>query len=367
MHDQWRQRLSIAGRGMPAGEEQADGDDDMKIDELRRITIIVIAAAFATASCSPGGVTAGQPPTTPPPAVSAGSSYADLVERVSPHVVTVRTGTGVGSGVIFRSDVVLTNEHVVGQQKRVIVSFADGATTDGAVLATDPVTDLAVVRTERTGLPVAEFRRELPRPGDPVLAIGSPLGFENSVTAGIVSGLHREIPGSATRTRSLVDLIQTDAPISPGNSGGALLDTAGRVVGINEAYIPPEAGAVSLGFAIPSATATDIATQLMEDGTADHPYLGVSAGRLTPDIRERLGVRAEYGALVLGVDERGPAAAAGVRTGDVIVRLHDSDVRTVEDLLAALRATKPGQEVTVTIMRGAQRQELRATITTRAQ
>lgn len=183
-HGQWRQRLSIAGGGKPAGEEQTDGDD-MRIDELRRITIIVIAAALATASCSPGGGIAGQPPTTSPPAVSAGSSYADLVERVSPHVVTVRTDTGVGSGVIFRSDVVLTNEHVVGQHKRVVVSFADGATTDGVVLATDPVTDLAVVRTARTGLPVAEFRRELPRPGDPVLTIGSPLGFENSVTAGI--------------------------------------------------------------------------------------------------------------------------------------------------------------------------------------
>lgn len=338
----------------------------MRNDQVRQITVAFIAVLAAVAlllalvACSPRD--AG----TSPAVQQSGSSYADLVERVSPHVVTVRTDGGVGSGVVFRSDVVLTNEHVVGGREQVIVEYADGGRSGGTVLATDPVTDLAVVRTERKDLPVAEFREELPRPGDPVLAIGSPLGFENSVTAGIVSGLHREIPGSAAQTRSLVDLIQTDAPISPGNSGGALLDTSGRIIGINEAYIPPAAGAVSLGFAIPSATAVDIAEQLLEDGTAEHPYLGVSAGRLTDEIRERFGVRADHGVVVLGVDENGPAAAAGIRPGDVIVRLHNTDVRTVEALLGALRETDPGQQVLATIMRDGDEQEVRVEIGARS-
>ena len=191
---------------------------------------------------------------TPPPAEQSAVSYADIVERVAPGVVTIRTSTGLGSGVVYQPDVVMTNQHVVAENTAMTIEFADGGKSAGTVLASDAVTDLAVVRTARKGLPPQQFRKELPRPGDGALAIGSPLGFQNSVTAGVISGLHREIPGSAAQSRALVDLIQTDAPISPGNSGGALLDTRGQVIGINDAYIPPEAGAVSLGFAIPSAT-----------------------------------------------------------------------------------------------------------------
>lgn len=322
----------------------------MRNDQIKQAAVAVIAVVAAVAlvlalvSCTPrdsSGV----------PAAQGGSSYADLVEKVSPSVVTVRTDSGVGSGVVYRSDVVLTNEHVVGEAEQVDIEYADGSRSGATVLATDSVTDLAVVRTDRNDLPVAEFRPELPRPGDPVLAIGSPLGFENSVTSGIVSGLHREIPGSAERTRSLVDLVQTDAPISPGNSGGALLDTGGRVIGINEAYIPPAIGAVSLGFAIPAATAVDVAEQLPADGTAEHPYLGVTVGRLTDEIRERFGVRAEYGVLVLAVDEQGPARTADIRAGDVIKRLGGAEVRTVEALLGALRTNDTGEQVTATIVR----------------
>ncbi|WP_434446770.1 S1C family serine protease [Lentzea sp. E54] len=333
-------------------------------DERPRWAAMAITV-LALAGCTSGGTADNRSTPAPPPQVSAGFSYADLVERAAPHVVTVRTANGVGSGVVFRADVVLTNDHVVGQAKQVEIEYADGGRSPGTVLAADAITDLAVVRTERKDLPVAEFRRELPRPGDPVVAIGSPLGFENSVTAGIVSGLHREIPGSVASTRSMVDLIQTDAAISPGNSGGALLDTAGRVVGINEAYIPPAAGAVSLGFAIPSATAVDIAEQLLEDGTAEHAYLGVTAGRLTPQIREQYGVQADHGVLVLGVDQNGPAATAGVRVGDVIVGLAESEVRSTEDLLGALRGVDEGQRVGLTLTRDGQRQELTVTIQTR--
>ncbi|MGW4589705.1 S1C family serine protease [Amycolatopsis thermoflava] len=266
---------------------------------------------------------------------------------------------------VLRSDVVVTNEHVVGDAREVAVALASGDETTGHVLATDSVTDVAVVRTDRKNLPVPQFRTDLPRPGEPAVAIGSPLGFENSVSAGIISGLHRSIPGSAAQTRSLVDLIQTDASISPGNSGGALLDAQGRVVGLNEAYIPPSAGAVDLGFAIPAATVLDVAGQLLADGTADHPYLGVSAARLTGEIQRQLGVPVDRGVVVLAVDENSPAARAGVRGGDVIVSLGDRDIGSVEDLLGALRETDPGQRTSLTVARGDQRTQLPVVIGTR--
>jgi S1-C subfamily serine protease len=301
---------------------------------------------------------------TPPPAEQSAVSYADIVERVAPGVVTIRTSTGLGSGVVYQPDVVMTNQHVVAENTAMTIEFADGGKSAGTVLASDAVTDLAVVRTARKGLPPQQFRKELPRPGDGALAIGSPLGFQNSVTAGVISGLHREIPGSAAQSRALVDLIQTDAPISPGNSGGALLDTRGQVIGINDAYIPPEAGAVSLGFAIPSATAIDVADQMLATGKVVHPVLGVSLGQLTASIRQQLGVQVDSGALVLGVDPGSPAAAAGIQPGDVIIQFGGKPVAGVEDVLGALRTTKPGDQVVLTVARHADRTQLKVTVGT---
>ncbi len=298
-----------------------------------------------------------------PPAGEPG--YTDVVDEVEPSVVTIQTGNGLGSGVVLREDVVVTNAHVVGDAKDVVVVYADGSRSPGTVLATDTVTDLAVVRTERDDLPVPDYRTELPQAGEVALAIGSPLGFANTVTAGIISGLHRDIPGSAARTHSLVDLIQTDAPISPGNSGGALLDAEGRVIGINEAYLPPQTGAVSLGFAIPSATVLDITEQLLDDGEATHPYLGVSVRRLTPSIRQELDLQADHGAVVTTVDADGPAASAGVRAGDVITRFDGDEIRSDEDLLATLRGIEPGATVPLVVVRDGDRQELSVEIGSR--
>jgi serine protease Do len=327
----------------------------------------VLVGVVAIGGCTTAPQQIAPPPTASPtsPAAPGGTALpapADVVARVAPSVVTVRTRDGVGSGVVYRPDVVITNDHVVAGARALMIDYADGTSSEGTVLAGDAVTDLAVIRTARGGLPVPEYRTELPRPGDPVLAIGSPLGFEGTVTAGIVSALNRQIPGSAAQSRALVDLIQVDAAISPGNSGGALLDAAGRVIGINEAYIPPAAGAVSLGFAIPAATAVDVAEQLLADGTATHPVLGVTLTRLTPEISGSLGVPADSGAIVTGVPAGGPAAAAGVRPGDVIVALGDRPVKSIEDLLGALRDTEPGQQTTVTVMRGGNRVELPVTI-----
>ena len=333
----------------------------------RTVAGIGLAGALLLAGCTatvpeqaPTALEPAPAPAAPPaPLTPFGvPSAADVVARVSPSVVTVRTGDGVGSGVVYQPDVVITNEHVVAGATAVTIDYADGTSSDGTVLASDEVTDLAVIRTARGGLPVPEYRTELPRPGDPVLAIGSPLGFEGTVTSGIVSALNRQIPGSATQSSALVDLIQVDAAISPGNSGGALLDATGRVIGINEAYIPPAAGAVSLGFAIPAATAVDIAEQLLTDGRATHSVLGVNVARLTPEIIQAYGLGVEAGALVSRVPPGGPAAAAGVQAGDVIVALGDQEVGSIEDLLGALRDTEPGQQTSVTVMRDGQRQDL---------
>ena len=312
-------------------------------------------AALAVASCT------GEPS---PPTNQLSCEQRELtriVQETAPSVVTVLPPRGVGSGVVFKQDIVLTNHHVVADNTAVDIGYADGTRSRAAVVASDRATDMAILRTERKGLPPARFATAVPKPGCAVLAIGSPLGFSHSVTAGVVSGVHRSLPADESGRR-LDDLIQTDAPISPGNSGGALLDTTGQVIGVNEAYIPPQEGAVSLGFAIPAGTAVDIGEQLLATGKAARAYLGMSAGELTPTIRERLGVHADAGALVLGVEPNSPAAVAGVQPGDVITRVDDVTIRDVDGLLAVLRARKPGQQITVAIVRGATQRDVRVVL-----
>jgi serine protease DegQ len=333
----------------------------------QRVTAAVIAAvlAAAVAGCSGEGVrsesgtgagvtspaaTAAAPPT------GAGSTVGGIpavVRSVEPSVVTIFRGDGVGSGVVFRDDgTIVTNEHVVRGARTVEISFADGRRVTGTVLATDVATDLAVVRADRSGLPAARFREQLPQVGEQAIAIGSPLGLQQTVTAGIVSGLHRVIPADGERGQPLVDLLQTDAPISPGNSGGALVDGSGQVMGINDAYLPPATGAVSIGFAIPSATVLDVVDQLLSTGRARHAFFGIQPGTLTAEIAERLGVSRTDGVLVLDVVGGGPADRAGIRPGDVLIALDDTAVPSVEEFLAALRGHRPGDRVRVTVLRG---------------
>jgi len=289
-----------------------------------------------------------------------------IVENVQPSVVTILTDGGVGSGVVFAAEgLILTNEHVVRGNTDVEVAFADGQRVAGTVRATDPISDLALVETKRTGLPAAKFQSDLPRVGELAVVIGSPLGFENTATAGIISGLHREIPGSAASSQSLVDLIQTDAAISPGNSGGAVVNSRGEVIGISEAYIPPQSGAVALGFAIPAATAVRVAEQLREDGTADHAFIGLRPGGITSQIAEQLGLPDTRGALVLTVVDGGPADRAGIRPGDVLTALDGKEIASPEDLLAELRGKSPDQAVNVAYRRGTESKEAKVTLAAR--
>jgi serine protease DegQ len=280
-------------------------------------------------------------------------SIPDIVEAVQPSVVTIFTENGLGSGVIYTEDgLILTNEHVIRGNEDVEVAFADGQRVSGTVEATDTVSDLALVRADRTDLPAATFQAGLPRIGELAVVIGSPLGFENTATAGIISGLHREIPGSASSSQSLVDLIQTDAAISPGNSGGAVVNGRGEIIGISEAYIPPAQGAVALGFAIPAPTATEVAEELREDGTAEHAFMGLAPGAITPQIAEQLNLQDTAGVVVLSVSQGGPADDAGIRPGDIVTSIGDDELSAPEDLLAALRQRDPGETVAVEIRRG---------------
>lgn len=341
---------------------------------------LVVALAACTNEPAPGPDTASPgasgsaapnagPGTVVPPlpaGPNAASSITQIVENLAPSVVTIFTDGGLGSGVVYSEDgLILTNEHVVRGNTEVEVGFADGQRVAGTVKATDPVTDLALVQADRTGLPKPTFQTTLPKVGEGAVVLGSPLGFENTATAGIISGLHRSIPGSAQDSLSLVDLIQTDAPISPGNSGGAVINMRGEVVGISEAYIPPAAGAVALGFAIPAATAVEVAEELLADGTAKHAYVGLTPGELTRQIAEQLGIDASTGVVVLSVDRTGPAGRADIRPGDVLESMEGQALSAPEKLLSELRSRNPGDTVGFTVKRGSESLDIKVELSER--
>lgn len=331
---------------------------------------IVAALVLPLALVACGGNKSAGPTTSPAttPATATTSQPSDvfgripaIVRTVQPEVVTILTPQGVGSGVIYRSNgIILTNDHVVRGQPAIEIAFADGRRVEGKVTAADPDTDLALVEVGRSGLPAATFQQNLPAVGSLAVVLGSPLGFDRSVSAGIVSGLHRSIPGSALQTRALVDLLQTDAPISPGNSGGAVVDSEGRVIGISEAYIPPQQGAVAIGFAIPAATAVAVADELLRHGRVDHAFIGIQPGELTPEVAQELHVGRSTGVVVYGVEAGGPAAGAGIQPGDVLIELAGTPLESVEDLFAALRRHRPGQNVTVELLREGARRTVKA-------
>jgi serine protease DegQ len=335
-----------------------------------------LAAAFAVlalAGCSggDGDEAATQPETvtvttTRESTASGGDTFGripSIVREVEPSVVAIVTGNGEGSGVVWDDEgAIVTNNHVVAGSTRVQVVLATGENVPGDVEATDRLSDLAIVRVDREDLRHAEFAEALPVVGELAIAMGNPLGFEDSVTAGIVSGLNRTIPSGGS-TPALVELIQTDAAISPGNSGGALVDADGRVIGINVAYLPPaQTGAVSLGFAIPATVARDVVTQLLERGEVRRPYLGVDVTQVTPEFAEAFGLDVDEGVAVEQVFSDSGAERAGLRGGDVIVEVEGQPTPAVEDLFARLRDFEPGDTVTLEIVRGDERRTVEVTL-----
>ena len=315
-----------------------------------------------------------------PSHVPADEPVALVASEVGPSVVQVNVravqrtplgtqrGEGIGSGVIYRPDgYIITNNHVVEDATGVNVAFADGTTERASVVGTDPDTEIAVLKVNRDNLPAATFDENTPIVGQLAVAIGSPSGFESTVTSGIVSGVGREFPpeltGGGSVQKALVDLIQTDAAISPGNSGGALADRDGRIIGINVAYLSPaQTGAENLGFAIPSDTAVSVADQLIDTGEVSTAYLGVVTTDLSPEDASRFGLPVDSGALVQQVVPGSAAADAGVRKGDIITTLGGATVEGYGDLLGALRDYRPGDTVTLTVFRDGDETNLEVTL-----
>ena len=382
----------------------------------------VIAATvlgWAVAGRDPGASTPAAPasipvPATPSPAAApapAGSpalagvplraSYADLVAKVAPAVVTIRAERvvkpanqpmpftddpmfrrffgdrmppghpggpggsfregGLGSGVVVSEDgIILTNHHVVEGAERIKVELSDRRVYDAKVIGTDPPTDLAVLRIDAkrlSYLPLGDSSAV--QVGDVVLAFGNPLGVGQTVTMGIISAKGRH---TGLNDGGFEDFLQTDAPINRGNSGGALVDLDGRLVGINSQIMSPSGGNIGIGFAIPASMAGNVMHQLLDGGTVRRGQLGVTIQPVTPELARGLGLDGLRGALVSSVTEGSAAAKAGVERGDVIVSLDGRPVSDGNELRNLVAGTAPGSRVALGVLRDGSEKQLGVTL-----
>jgi S1-C subfamily serine protease len=300
-------------------------------------------------------------------------SVADIAGRVLPAVVSIEVrssqGSGTGSGVVVDgSGYIITNNHVVsaaaGHTGNLRVIFADLSSVPATIVGRDPKTDLAVVKVERPGLVVATLgNSDMLAVGDPVIAIGSPLGLAGTVTAGIVSSLHRPVPlqGEGTDTDAVIDAIQTDAAINPGNSGGALVDGSGAVVGINSAIATlssgsGQSGSIGVGFAIPINEAREIAQQIIRTGTVKHATLAVNARSVTQLNGNR------DGALIEAVQPGGAGEQAGLQEKDVVTRVDNTVITGSDKLVVTIREHHIGDQVKITFVRGSRTITVEATL-----
>jgi len=317
------------------------------------------------------------------PVLPGGSNViADAVGKVGPAVVridtlkrllnplgglfgsgaTIQQQQGQGSGFITRSDgIVLTNAHVVEGASEVSVTLPDGRSFSGKVLGSDPVTDVAVVRLAASGLPVAPLGDSSKvKPGEWAIAIGNPLGLDNTVTAGIISAIQRT---NALGEGQRVPYLQTDAAINPGNSGGPLINDRGQVIGINTAI--RRAPGAGLSFAIPINVARQIASQILERGTASHPYIGVRLQALTPQLAREINASTDEcrvpevnGVLVVEVMAGSPAAQSGLKPCDLIDQVGGNDVKNPSQVQLAVDGGRVGAPLTIGIRRQNQKAQL---------
>jgi putative serine protease PepD len=329
----------------------------------------VVLVALVVAACGEQSVPSSSVAVSPTAASSVDTGAANLqdafvavVERVRSSVVQIQTNSGLGSGIVFddKGDVV-TNNHVVSGATTIQVTTAEGKTQTASLIGTFPVGDLAVIRVPGPLRPVTFSDSTTLKVGMIVLAVGNPLGLQSSVTEGIVSAVNRTVSESGAIT--LPDMVQTSAAINPGNSGGALVDLAGDVVGIPTlTAVDPTLGAANgIGFAIPSNTVKDIATQIIANGhvvNSHRAYLGIRTSTVVNSANSPVGV------LVASVAAGGPAEKAGLTTGDIIIDLGGTKVRTSTDLSAALADLQPGKAITITVVTSSGAQEtLTATVT----
>ena len=371
---------------------------------------IVVALALASSSCQKeqqSNNTAQSSPSSPAPAVNHASdqnkpggpplSYADVIEKAGPAVVTIRSERRVraprqfpffdnplfrdffgdqlpqsrsnrpqvqmalGSGVIVHADgTILTNHHVVDGAEQIKVELPNHRIFDAKVVGSDPPSDLAVLKIDAKDLPVLALGdSDKVRVGDIALAIGNPLGIGQTVTAGIISAKSRY---TGLSDGSFEDFLQTDAPINQGNSGGALIDSTGELIGINSQILSTSGGNIGIGFAIPSNMARNVMDQLSKTGKVHRGQLGIAIQPMTPELAKQFGLSETRGVLVNGVTENGPAAKAGIRRGDVIVAFNGKPVTDGNTLRNQIAGTAPGTQVKLTILRDKREQEIPVTL-----
>ena len=370
---------------------------------LIRHLLLSVFLIFSLTACSKRALTtasasAAESNAASPNATSAQNSYADVVSRVAPAVVTVRSERrvraaeqfpflddpffrdflgersrntprepqellerGLGSGVIVSADgYILTNHHVIDGAEEIQVDLTDNRTLPAKVVGSDLPSDLAVLKVDARGLPVLPLGdSDRVRVGDVVLAVGNPLGVGQTVTMGIISAKGRQ---TGLSDGSFEDFLQTDAPINQGNSGGALVNTNGELVGINSQILSPSGGNIGIGFAIPANMAKTVMDQLTRTGKVRRGMLGVTIQPLTSDLASSLGLSEVRGALVSSVRPDSPAERAGVRRGDVIVAFNGRPVTDSNSLRNEVASTQPGTEVTLAISRDNREQQVRATL-----
>jgi serine protease Do len=338
-----------------------------------------------------------QPTTSEPQRSAPIASYADAVERVAPGVVTIRAARrvraprqhpffndpalrdlfggifggapprgqpvqlGLGSGVIVHPDgTILTNHHVIDGAEAINVELTNKRAYDAKVVGSDAPSDLAVLKIDAKGLPALTLGdSDRVRVGDVVLAIGNPLGIGQTVTAGIISAKGRS---TGLSDGSFEDFLQTDAPINQGNSGGALVNTDGQLVGINSQILSTSGGSIGIGFAIPSNMAHTVMDQLIESGKVHRGQLGIAIQPVTPEVAAKLNLKEPQGVLVTAVAPNSPAARAGLQPGDVIVRFEGQPATDPNTLRNRIATTRPGTSVKLTILRDQQEREMQAVL-----
>lgn len=359
-------------------------------DQALRISLLAAAVAFAgcargqasappedAAAAQHGIRVAGDRATAVPTVTELERAFETAAQTIAPSVVSITSARpaddelppflrpfappdgqvhGMGSGVIIDAKGhVLTNNHVVDGADSLIVRLDDGRELEPTIVGTDPKTDLAVLRIDAPGLVPAQLGDSgVVRVGQWVIAAGSPFGLPRTVTAGIVSAVGR---GSMGIT-DYGDFIQTDAAVNQGNSGGPLIDLRGRVIGINTAIASRTGGSIGIGFAIPVDLARTVMRQLIEQGRVDRGWLGIAMGELTPDLARSFGFGQGDGVLVNDVIPGGPAAAAGLRPGDIVHRLEGREVRDMSAFRTAIAQTPPGHRVRLTVWRSGEAHDI---------
>ncbi|MGK2872869.1 MAG: DegQ family serine endoprotease [Alphaproteobacteria bacterium] len=344
--------LVLTANLLMAAAAQARPAPDSFADLASRLTPAVVNVATSQTVKSPE---MNDMPQFPP-----GSPFEDLFKDFFDRQGDLgqpRKVSSLGSGfVIDPSGIIVTNNHVIGKADEITVNFSDGTQLPAKVLGRDLKTDLAVLQVEtKKPLPFVKFGASSKmRVGDWVLAIGNPFGLGGSVSAGIISAQNRNINSGPYDS-----FLQTDAAINRGNSGGPLFDMDGAVIGVNTAIISPSGGSIGIGFAIPSDIVSNVVTQLQEFGETRRGWLGVRIQSVTEELAESFGLRRPRGALIAEVTPKGPAATAGIKAGDVIIRFNGQSVPEMSDLPRIVAETAVGKEVDVVVWRDGKEKNFR--------